>query len=79
MRRTKALQLNRTTKNLRVVELLHGHTKLARTVRYLGIEVDDTLEMAEQTEAQAEVARGRPAQWAPRGQQRTRCCTSCNS
>ena len=32
------------------VQLLLGHTKLESTVRYLGIEVDDALEMAEQTE-----------------------------
>ncbi|APC18618.1 hypothetical protein BLL42_23965 [Pseudomonas frederiksbergensis] len=38
------------TKNLRAVQLLLGHTKLESTVRYLGIEVDDALEMAEQTE-----------------------------
>jgi len=30
--------------------LLLGHTKLESTVRYLCIEVDDALEMAEQTE-----------------------------
>ena len=35
---------------LRAVQLLLGHTKLESTVRYLGIEVDDALEMAEQTE-----------------------------
>lgn len=38
------------TKNLRAVQRLLGHTKLESTVRYLGIEVDDALEMAEQTE-----------------------------
>jgi len=38
------------TKNLRAVQLLLGHTKLESTVRYLGLEVDDALEMAEQTE-----------------------------
>ena len=36
--------------NLRAVQLLLGHTKLESTVRYLRIEVDDALEMAEQTE-----------------------------
>lgn len=36
--------------NLRAVQLLLGHTKLESTVRYLGIEVDDALEIAEQTE-----------------------------
>ncbi|CDY78547.1 Phage integrase family protein [Caballeronia glathei] len=50
MRRTKASLINRRTKNLRAVQLLMGHTKLESTVRYLGIEVDDALEMAEQTE-----------------------------
>lgn len=50
MRRTKATLIYRRTKNLRPVQLLLGHTKLESTVRYLGIEVDDALEMAEQTE-----------------------------
>ncbi|MDV5098992.1 tyrosine-type recombinase/integrase [Pseudomonas sp. LSJ-87] len=50
LRRTKASLIYRRTKNLRVVQLLLGHTKLESTVRYLGIEVDDALEMAEQTE-----------------------------
>jgi integrase len=50
MRRTKASLIYRRTKNLRVVQLLLGHTKLESTVRYLGIEVDDALEVAEQTE-----------------------------
>jgi len=36
--------------NLRAVQLLLGHTNLESTVRYLGIEVDDALEIAEQTE-----------------------------
>ena len=50
MRRTKAALIYRRTKNLRVVQLLLGHSKLESTVRYLGIEVDDALEMAERTE-----------------------------
>jgi integrase len=50
MRRTKAALIYRRTKNLRAVQLLLGHTKLESTVGYLGIEVDDALEMAEQTE-----------------------------
>lgn len=50
MRRTKASLIYRRTNNLRAVQLLLGHTKLKSTVRYLGIEVDDALEMAEQTE-----------------------------
>ena len=50
LRRTKPTLIYRRTKNLRAVQLLHGHTKLESTVRYLGIEVDDALEIAEQTE-----------------------------
>jgi integrase len=48
MRRTKAAQIYRKTGNLRAVQLLLGHTKLKSTVRYLGIEIDDALNMAEQ-------------------------------
>ncbi len=51
LRRTKATLIYRRTKNLRAVQILLGHSKLESTVRYLGIEVDDALEMAEQTEA----------------------------
>lgn len=50
MRRTKASLIYRRTGNLRAVQLLLGHTKIESTVRYLGIEVDDALEMAERTE-----------------------------
>jgi hypothetical protein len=50
LRRTKASLIYRRTKNLRAVQLLLGYTKLESTVRNLGIEVDDALEMAEQTE-----------------------------
>jgi integrase len=50
MRRTKATLIYRRTKNLRAVQLMLGHTKLESTVRYLGIELDDALEIAEQTE-----------------------------
>jgi integrase len=50
LRRTKASLIYRRTKNLRAVQLLPGHTNIASTVRYLGIEVDDALELAEQTE-----------------------------
>lgn len=51
MRRTKATLVYRRTKNLRAIQLLLGHTKLESTVRYLGIEVDDALEISEKTEA----------------------------
>jgi site-specific recombinase XerC len=50
MPRTKAAQIYRKTGNLRAVQLLLGHTKLESTVRYLGIEVDDALSIAEQIE-----------------------------
>ena len=50
MRRTKATLIYRRTKNLRAVQLLLGHAKLESTVRRLGIEVDDALEISEQTE-----------------------------
>lgn len=50
LRRTKASLIYKRTKNLRAVQLLLGHKKLESTVRYLGIEVDDALEMSEQTE-----------------------------
>lgn len=57
MRRTKASLIDRRTKNLRAVQLLLVHTKLASTVRYLGIEVDEALEMAEQTNVCGDVGR----------------------
>ena len=50
LRRIKATLIYRRTKNLRAVQLLLGHSKLESTVRYLGIEVDDALEISEQTE-----------------------------
>lgn len=46
IRRTKASLIYKQTKNLRAVQLLLGHTKLESTVRYLGIEVDDALEIS---------------------------------
>ena len=48
LRRTKATLIYRRTGNLRAVQLLLGHTKIESTVRYLGIEVDDALTIAEQ-------------------------------
>jgi integrase len=50
LRRTKVALIYRRTGNLRAVQLLLGHTKLESTVRYLGIEVDDALAIAEQTD-----------------------------
>ncbi len=48
LRRTKATLIYRRTKNIRAVQLLLGHSNLDSTVRYLGIEIDDALEMSEQ-------------------------------
>jgi integrase len=50
LRRPKVALIYRRTGNLRAVQLLLGHTKLESTVRYLGIEVDDALALAEQTD-----------------------------
>ena len=50
MRRTNATLIVRRTKNLRAVQLLLGQSKLESTMRYLGIEVDDALEISEQIE-----------------------------
>ena len=50
LRRTKATVIYRRTGNLRAVQLLLGHTKIESTVRYLGIEVDDALAIAEKIE-----------------------------
>ena len=50
LRRTKASLIYRRTGNIRAVQLLLGHTKLESTVRYLGIEVDDALAIAEQVD-----------------------------
>jgi site-specific recombinase XerD len=48
LRRTKASIIYKQTKNLRAIQILLGHTKLESTVRYLGVEVDDALELSEQ-------------------------------
>ena len=47
MRRTKATLIYRRTGNLRAVQLLLGHSKIESTVRYLGVEIDDALDIAE--------------------------------
>jgi integrase len=47
LRRTKAALIYRKTRNIRAVQLLLGHTKLDSTVRYLGVEVEDALAIAE--------------------------------
>lgn len=50
MRRTKATMIYRRTKNIRAIQLLLRHSKLENTVRYLGVDVEDALEISEQTE-----------------------------
>ena len=50
LRRTKATLIYRRTGNLRAVQLLLGHTKIESTVRYLGVEIDDALDIAEKVE-----------------------------
>ena len=50
LRRTKATLIYSRTGNLRAVQLLLGHTKVENTVGYLGIELDDALEIAEKTD-----------------------------
>ena len=50
LRRTKATLIYKQTKNLRAVQLLLGHSKIESTVRYLGVDIDDALEVAEHLE-----------------------------
>ena len=50
LRRTKASLIYRRTGDIRAVQLLLGHRKLESTVRYLGVEVDDALAIAEQVD-----------------------------
>jgi site-specific recombinase XerC len=50
LRRTKASIIYKATGNLRAIQLLLGHTKIENTVRYLGVDVEDALALAEGTE-----------------------------
>lgn len=50
LRRTKASLIYRRTGNLRAVQILLGHTKIESTVRYLGVDIEDALNLAEATD-----------------------------
>jgi integrase len=50
LRRTKASIIYKATGNLRAIQILLGHTKIDNTVRYLGVDIEDALELAEHTE-----------------------------
>jgi integrase len=50
LRRTKASIIYRETKNIRAVQILLGHTKIESAVRYLGVEIDDALDLAEKND-----------------------------
>ena len=50
MRRTKASLIYKATGNLRAVQILLGHTNIENTVRYLGVDIDDAITLAERTE-----------------------------
>ena len=50
LRRTNASNIYEATGNLRTIQILLGHAKIDSTVRYLGVDVEDALELAERTE-----------------------------
>jgi integrase len=50
MRRTKAAMIYKATGNIRAIQILLGHTKIENTVRYLGVDIEDALLLAERTE-----------------------------
>ncbi len=47
LRRTKASIIYKATGNLRAVQILLGHTKIENTARYLGVDIEDALALAE--------------------------------
>lgn len=50
LRRTKAAMIYRATGNIRAIQILLGQTKIENTVRYLGVDIEDALLLAERTE-----------------------------
>ncbi|WP_267396573.1 MULTISPECIES: tyrosine-type recombinase/integrase [unclassified Sphingomonas] len=50
LRRTKASIIYKASGNLRAVQILLGHAKIENTVRYLGVDVEDALALAEGVE-----------------------------
>ena len=50
LRRTKASMIYKATGNLRAIQILLGHSKIENTVRYLGVDIEDALLLAERTE-----------------------------
>ncbi len=76
LRRTKATLIYRRTGNLRAVQLLLGHTKIESTARYLGIEVDDALAIAEQVDVLN--CAGRTDMFCPTTGSCQRSCITCN-
>jgi site-specific recombinase XerC len=50
MRRTKASLIYKATGNLRAIQILLGHSNIENTVRYLGVDIDDAITLAERTE-----------------------------
>lgn len=50
LRRTKVSMIYKATGNLRAIQILLGHTKIENTVRYLGVDIEDALILAERTE-----------------------------
>ena len=50
LRRTKASIIYKATGNIRAIQILLGHSKIENTVRYLGVDIEDALTLAEKTE-----------------------------